>query len=373
MSATITAQERLAAALTRAGASDADRPLWLAQRAEGITATEVRKLYMRETTVAALIREKLAPPKAELRGRSIVWGRQRESIIAEAVCRTHGIVPESRVFHAKGNPRHLASPDGVGVLDDGRLATEEIKTGMRPITVGSPHYESYGYGVQQQWQIYVLDADVSVYVPEQHDNNWPEPAPLVPWYEPEIVERDEALIEKLINIAEAFLEQYDRAREGEALPFDEKLDSLAVDYLLKATALKAPTKAKEDAYAALRTAIEELPNVAAGDGAATFSQASPVAQITFTKGGSAAVTTTEQVDTYDEAAAKAARPELWADLELARAEAADAQRHLEEVEARIAGHLEQYKTASTAAFVGTKKVTPVLRVTGFTKPKGTKK
>ena len=42
----------------RAGASDQDRPAWLAVRRTGITATEIRDLYQKRITIPALVDRK---------------------------------------------------------------------------------------------------------------------------------------------------------------------------------------------------------------------------------------------------------------------------------------------------------------------------
>lgn len=241
----------------RAGASDTNRPAWLAERAGGVTATEVRDLYMRQITVSALIAKKLGPPEPPLTSQYVVWGNTREPIIAGVVRDVYQIEPESRVFHAADNPRFLASPDGVGVSKSGALVVDEIKTSKDDITLRSAAFAKKGYAAQMTWSMRVTGARWCLYVSEQHDSDWqdrggpayePQPIGLVPvmeWFE-----YDEALAAELETIAIGFLVALDAARDGsEVMPvIDEELDTLAVNYLRGLDAEKEGKALKESSY-----------------------------------------------------------------------------------------------------------------------------
>lgn len=150
----------------RAGASDRDRELWLAERRGGVTATELARLWRKRDLSGAM--SKLAGEKlsgfAGWDGNVYTrWGQEREPVIAGLVEREHGILPESRVFRSAVNERWLASPDGVGVGGDGELWLSEIKTSGEDITVGSKKFHASRYLPQMVWSMGVLGASRCLY------------------------------------------------------------------------------------------------------------------------------------------------------------------------------------------------------------------
>lgn len=188
--------------LARAGASDEDREAWLAERREGITATEVAKLAKSPGFEAELRRIK-AGEETFSGNRHTAWGVAREPVIAEHA-RGFGLEPEHRVFHAREDSRHLASPDALGEDFDGRLFIGELKTSAHDLDPSGDYYWSTTYAEQMQWQMYVTGADRCLLVWEQHDGHWPEPYTFPvrsSW-----VDRDEQRILELIELADRFLE-----------------------------------------------------------------------------------------------------------------------------------------------------------------------
>lgn len=177
----------LVALALRAGASDTDRELWLAERLRGVTATEIRDLVVKGPTFRReLIDIKLGRTVDSFTGNQYTaWGKKREPIIAAWVEQSFGILPESRVIRAAENLRLLASPDGVGVDFDGNLLLSEIKTSGHDIAPGTAKYADVGYLLQMIWGMRITGARRCLYVWEQHDGNWQdrggdylEPAPL---------------------------------------------------------------------------------------------------------------------------------------------------------------------------------------------------
>jgi len=173
-----------------------DRVAWLRARSQGITATDAAKLSSR-TAVRSAAWEKLHGTRGRFGGsRFTDHGRAREPVIAEWVLRTHGIDPSSLLFHAASDRRHLATPDGLRVAADGTPELCEIKTTSRPWR-GIPR----GYLRQVWWQQYVLGAERTLVVWEQHDDFVPvadEPRCL--W-----VDRDDDQIAILVRLAEELL------------------------------------------------------------------------------------------------------------------------------------------------------------------------
>lgn len=180
--------------LKRVVADSSDRVAWLRARARGITATDVAKL----STPASV--EKAAQEKLHGTGFGgnafTEHGRAREPEIAAWVRREYAIDPSNTLFHAEIERRHLATPDGVAVRDDGRLELCEIKT-----TTKSWRSIPRNYLRQVFWQQYVLGAERTLVVWEQHTDFVPtDPEPLCRW-----VDRDESEINALLRLAGALM------------------------------------------------------------------------------------------------------------------------------------------------------------------------
>ena len=101
----------------------------------------------------------------------------------------------SALFHAEGRRAHLATPDGLREVD-GRLELCEIKT-TRTAWRSIPRH----YLRQVWWQQYVLGAERTLVVWEQHDDFVPvSGVPETRW-----VDRDEDEIHRLVTLAEQVL------------------------------------------------------------------------------------------------------------------------------------------------------------------------
>ncbi|MFE4469520.1 YqaJ viral recombinase family protein [Leifsonia sp. NPDC056824] len=290
---------------SRAGASDADRPAWLAERRLGISATEIRDLYLKKISFQKLIDQKLGriPEGSDRRGKAAAWGHEREPEIAVEVLARYNMVPESRVIHAADDPRKLASPDGVGLNFDEQVQIAEIKTHGLTVNIepGSKEFDAKGYFLQMVWQMRVLGARRCLYAIEQRlvAGSWYEPgAQQFFWVEWD--EKAQQLAAELDALADRFLAALDAAagEDWSPEPVDEELDTHAVNYL-RALELEREAKAlKAPAWAAM---------LAAGK-----SQTSALARVTY----SPAVSTVETVP--DVQAAVAADPSLAAHLDAAQ-------------------------------------------------------
>lgn len=292
---------------SRAVASERDdREGWLAARRRGVTATEVRDLWLGKVTPLGLAQKKRAGDAAALSGgeseRSlarvpvIAWGRSRELWHAERL-RGQGLRPEGRVFHHAMDSRKLASPDGIGVDFDERLEISEIKTGD-PAFGGHDGMVAKGYHVQQIWGMDVVGAWRSRYVFEERLNGPDGYEPGTVYEEWLVLDDYRDLLAELHALADEALRLID---DADALPnVDEDIDVAAVAYLyaldqeklLKAEAAAArdaaaaATKAKTDAFALVRSL--------AGPG--DFQQESLLARVTKR----ADVTTEVETRVYDD-------------------------------------------------------------------------
>ncbi|WP_208321966.1 YqaJ viral recombinase family protein [Paramicrobacterium chengjingii] len=180
-------------------ADSSDRVGWLRARSRGITATDVAKLSTPHSIQVAA--------DAKLHGTGFTGnvytdhGRRREPEIAAWVAATHGIEPSSALFRAEVEHRHLATPDGVVSTPDERVVLAEIKT-----TTKAWRSIPRNYLRQVWWQQYVLGAERTLVVWEQHDNFVPiGDEPLCQW-----VDRDETQISRLITLANQLIDELHR-------------------------------------------------------------------------------------------------------------------------------------------------------------------
>lgn len=183
-------------------AQSTDRVAWLRARSRGITATDVAKLSS-ERSVLAVARDKFYGSRFS--GNAFTdHGREREPAIARWVKATHGIAPSNALYHANGETAHLATPDGVGLIG-GAVVLAEIKTTSSPWkSIPRPYLR------QVFWQQYVLGAERTLVVWEQHDNFVPIAAePQCRW-----VDRDDNEIHILVGRANRVLETLRRGISG---------------------------------------------------------------------------------------------------------------------------------------------------------------
>jgi hypothetical protein len=179
---------------TRVVANSSDRVAWLRARSRGVTATDVARLSSIRAVQAVALEKLLG---TGFGGNAFTdYGREREPKIARWVLANHGITPSSDLYHAHGQPLHLATPDGV-VARGSRVELCEIKT-----TSSAWKSIPRSYLRQVWWQQYVLGADRTLVVWEQHNDFVPvSREPECRW-----VDRDENEIHVLVGLANRLLE-----------------------------------------------------------------------------------------------------------------------------------------------------------------------
>jgi hypothetical protein len=278
----------------------ADEAAWLEARRQGVTATEVAKLAKGSAGYAlGLVAEKLSGQRSFFGNQYTDWGLEREEFLVATVLKAEGFIGTDVLFHAEGNKRHLATPDGL-YLRDGMKFTAEIKTGKHDLAPGSKFFEGSGYRDQILWQMYVAgdDVDAALYVWERHDDQWvhvaedmnvrPMPFPA----EQAWIERDQKRIDELIFIADAFLTQLDA--DPEQVPPDaDDYRYLAEEYLGIDEKIKRLSEAKETVAQQIRGLIGLVEQFAVETG---------TAKVTLSTG-----TRT----TFDSAKFKAAEPTMF--------------------------------------------------------------
>lgn len=182
----------------RVVASSDDRVAWIRARSRGVTATDVARLSS-ENAVHTVAREKLLG--TSFGGNAYTdHGRAREPEIARWVRARHGIEPSLTLFHAHERMQHLATPDGVGVRGDTVVLSEIKTTGKAWRSIPRSYLR------QVWWQQYVLGAERTLVVWEQHNNFVPVAAePQSRW-----VERDDNEIHMLVRLADQLLDAMQR-------------------------------------------------------------------------------------------------------------------------------------------------------------------
>jgi hypothetical protein len=203
-------------------ADQANRVAWLKARARGVTATDVARLTG-DHAVRVLAIEKLLG--TGFSGNAYTaHGRLREPEIGHWARRVYGMQPSTALFHADGQPLHLATPDGLreravelkaeAISGLRRDPGAEARPGPRTvlelceIKTTSSAWRSIPrhYLRQVWWQQYVLGAERTLVVWEQHDAFVPVGAePEVRW-----VDRDESEIHRLVVLADRLLDAMQR-------------------------------------------------------------------------------------------------------------------------------------------------------------------
>jgi hypothetical protein len=184
----------------RVVANSDNRIAWLRARSRGVTATDAARLSS-SRAVQTVVQEKLSG--TGFGGNAFTdHGRAREPEIARWVLAEYGIAPSSHLYHAHGQPLHLATPDGVRAsspagASGGSVVLCEIKT-----TSHAWRSIPRSYLRQVWWQQYVLGAERTLVVWEEHTDFVPVAAvPEVRW-----VERDDNEIHVLVGLANRMLE-----------------------------------------------------------------------------------------------------------------------------------------------------------------------
>ncbi len=180
--------------LTRIVTDGTDRAAWMRARARGITATDVAKLSTPRSIDSAAWQKLYG---SGFSGNAYTeHGKAREPVIADWVLHEHGIEPSRALFHAHGDVRHLATPDGLVLRETGGLELAEIKTTNKAWRTIPRNYLR-----QVWWQQYVLGAERTLMVWERHENFVPVGDPQYRW-----VDRDENEIAKLVGLASQLID-----------------------------------------------------------------------------------------------------------------------------------------------------------------------
>jgi hypothetical protein len=273
----------------------ADEDAWLEARRAVLTATRVRDLakgYGADRR--RILVEMVNGTREDLSGNQYVnWGNAREPLLAAWAQEKFGVTPnpQNDLYVWGDDPRWAATPDGTGI----DLALE-IKTSKHDLDPEGAHFAKSGYYDQMQWQMMVTETSETLFVWEQHDDQWPTPNVLP--VEHRFIQRDDKRIAELVKIAEEFWAEMLEYRDGPKKASDDPLvngeipDEIAVVAQLVMAAREREAlakKEKEEAWARLQELTANR-----GD----FKAHGHGLQISFT-------TSRKVVKTFDEEAARA--------------------------------------------------------------------
>lgn len=180
-------------------ADSRDRVSWAKARSGGIGASDAAS-YAKVVSAPLYLRSKLFNPFGGNTYTS--HGNEREPLILAQ----YHVEQNHTLFHSAGNPRHMATPDGIVLGANGAFFLVQCKTSSSPITKISPTYQR-----QMLWEQYVMGAQSTLFIWEEHDRFKPvnmEPQSL--WFQ-----RDDARIADLITIADIVLAGMDGAKQFE--------------------------------------------------------------------------------------------------------------------------------------------------------------
>ena len=182
--------------LGRGLADSRDRVSWARARSNAIGASDAAR-YAKTESVPRYIAGKLYQP---FQGNTYTQhGNEREPIILGRF----GVQQNFTLYASAGNPRHVATPDGLLLSRTGTVTTVQCKTTVKPLDKIPPSYQR-----QCQWEMYVTGATRCLFVWELHDGagNPVDMEPQSSW-----LDRDDSIIENLIIIADLVLAGIDSA------------------------------------------------------------------------------------------------------------------------------------------------------------------
>lgn len=279
------------------------RAEWLEQRRGGLTATDVRD-WPQGSKRRAIITEKVTGVWDGSSNRYYDHGIHREPIIMEWVAHEfYDLTPCNNVYSHGDNPRHLASPDGISVdpftgalivgtedaaLVEVKTSTEDLKPGpvddagyLVRVERGTA-FDKTNYYDQMQWQMYVMNATVTLFVWEVHTGKVdpdtghfnPDGPPQWCW-----IPRDQERIDYLVDeLAPRALAEIDAARL--ALHDLPPASDLPPEEAMLVAQLLAARDAEAVAVAARTQAWDKLKAYYTGEGKPDLSIDAGFAQVT---------------------------------------------------------------------------------------------
>ncbi len=173
--------------LDRVLADSRDRAAWLAARRSRITASTAAKLSKPESIylyLAQMLRD------GDWSGNSYT---RHGNDLEPALLRWARIPQNTLLFHAEGEDRFAATPDGIEETASGELVLAQVKTTVKPFKT-----IPLAYRRQVWWEQYVMGATRTKFIWDLHDGSF-DMTSLEPHVE--LIERDDAEIDRMLAIA----------------------------------------------------------------------------------------------------------------------------------------------------------------------------
>ncbi|MFC7942671.1 hypothetical protein ACFUPZ_05360 [Microbacterium oxydans] len=282
---------------------DAPRTVWMLERGEGVTASDAWRIARAGIKARRTIAEQKMNGSTFRGNKATDAGHAREAaLLDEAAERLASLTPNGALWASVDNDLLRATPDAIGIDQDGALVVVEVKShefGWESDAIPIEHM------AQMQFQIHVLGAEYALYGFEVRDEDDMPPVDGATWIP---VPRDDEMITYLVERAEDFI-----AWRDAGCPDVDDLPEAVTDAVAEWAPLKrnldAATAAEKVANAKVKSAVAKLP------GALRFGA------VGMTERGGFQTTVSETVS-IDEAAWKAAAPEVHAHVEALRVELA---------------------------------------------------
>lgn len=285
---------------------DAPRTVWMLERGEGVTASEVWAIATGGIKTWRRILEQKMNGSTFAGTKATRAGSAREAALVDEAWHETGdldyVVANGGLWAAAENDRHRATPDGIGLLAGG-LAVVEVKShehGYKGDAFPKDHR------AQLVWQRYVLGAEFGLYGAEVRDEDDMPPVGGAAWQF--VDDPDDELLAFLIYRADQFLAWRDAGCPD--------VDDLPAE-VAEAQKTWAPLKRALDAA----VAAEKTANDAVKKAIATLPHAARFGAVGMTEDGGFQSIITESTS-IDEARWKAAEPATHAHAEMLRVELA---------------------------------------------------
>lgn len=283
---------------------DAPRTVWMLERGEGVTASDAWKIARAGIKARRAILEQKMNGSTFRGNKATNAGHAREAaLLDEAAEHLASLTPNGALWGAVDNDLLRATPDAIGIDQDGALVVVEVKShefGWESERIPVEHM------AQMQFQIHVLGAEYALYGFEVRDENDMPPIGGATWIP---VPRDDEMIAWLVERAESFIAWRDAGCPDVDDDLPAEVAEVVAEWAPLKRDLEAAIKAEKAANDKVKAATAQLP------GALRFGT------VGMTEHGGFQTTVSEST-VVDDAAWKAAAPEVHGHVEMLRVELA---------------------------------------------------
>lgn len=234
---------------------DAPREVWMAERGEGVTASEAWAIARGGIQTWRRILEQKMNGSTFRGNRATNAGHAREdALLDEAAEQLHSVAPNGALWAAADNDLHRATPDGVGRNSDGTVVVAEVKSHEHGYKFEGIPADHLG---QMQFQMRVLGAGSALYGYEVRDEDDMPPAEGATWID---VPRDEDMIDFLVMRANKFLAWREAGCPAIDVDLPEEVRVALDEWAPLKRALDEAAADEKKANAALKKAVAKLPH-----------------------------------------------------------------------------------------------------------------